>query len=125
MAMTMATACLVEMGLVLSDFARRPLDMASRLGGEEFAVVLYDCSRADGLRRLEELRRQIESLDLAQRRHRTGSRHDQRRRHRRARRRALAEAYRLADTVLYAAKHQGRNRTVIAESISKPAARAA
>ncbi|WP_162932139.1 GGDEF domain-containing protein [Solimonas sp. K1W22B-7] len=115
---------LVEMGLVLSDFARRPLDMASRLGGEEFAVVLYDCSRADGLRRLEELRRQIESLDLANAGTELG----------RVTISAggigvhadvpLAEAYRLADTVLYAAKHQGRNRTVIADSITASGAAA-
>lgn len=109
---------LVEMGLVLGDFARRPLDMAARLGGEEFAVVLYDCSQADGLRRIEELRRQVESLDLAN----TGTplghvtisaggigvHADV----------PMAEAYRLADTVLYAAKHQGRNRTVIAEPLT-------
>ena len=99
-------------------FARRPLDMAARLGGEEFAVVLYDCSQADGLRRIEELRRQVESLDLAN----TGTplghvtisaggigvHADV----------PMAEAYRLADTVLYAAKHQGRNRTVIAEPLT-------
>jgi diguanylate cyclase (GGDEF)-like protein len=107
---------LVEIGLVLSDFARRPLDMAARLGGEEFALVLYDCSRADGLRRLEELRQQVEALDLAnagtERGHVTisaggvGVHADV----------PLAEAYRMADTVLYAAKRQGRNRTVIADS---------
>lgn len=105
-----------EIGLVLSDFARRPLDMAARLGGEEFALVLYDCSRADGLRRLEELRVQVESLDLANSGtslgHVTisaggvGVHADV----------PMAEAYRMADTVLYAAKHQGRNRTVIADA---------
>lgn len=104
-----------EIGLVLSDFARRPLDMAARLGGEEFALVLYDCSRADGLRRLEELRQQVESLGLANNGtelgHVTisaggvGVHADV----------PLAEAYRMADTVLYSAKHQGRNRTVIAD----------
>nr|WP_301334115.1 GGDEF domain-containing protein [Solimonas sp. SE-A11] len=109
---------LVEIGLVLSEFARRPLDMVARLGGEEFAVVLYDCSRSDGQRRLEELRQQVEALDLANTDtalgHVTisaggvGVHADV----------PMAEAYRMADTVLYAAKRQGRNRTVIAESVA-------
>lgn len=107
---------LVEIGLVLSEFARRPLDMVARLGGEEFAIVLYDCSRADGQLRLEALRQQVETLDLANTDtalgHVTisaggvGVHADV----------PMAEAYRMADTVLYAAKRQGRNRTVIAES---------
>ncbi|MGH8446047.1 MAG: diguanylate cyclase domain-containing protein [Solimonas sp.] len=35
---------LAEIGLALAGAARRPLDMSARLGGEEFAVLLYDCS---------------------------------------------------------------------------------
>lgn len=107
---------LVEIGVVLGLFARRPLDMAARLGGEEFALVLYDCTQADGQRRIEDLRRQIESLELANAGtplgHVTisaggvGVDPDM----------PLAEAYRLADGLLYAAKRQGRNRIVIAES---------
>ncbi|HSW15345.1 MAG TPA: GGDEF domain-containing protein [Solimonas sp.] len=108
---------LVETGVVLGLFARRPLDMAARLGGEEFALVLYDCTQADGQRRLEDLRRQIESLDLAN----TGTPlghvtisaggvgvdADM----------PLAEAYRLADALLYSAKRQGRNRSVTADPV--------
>lgn len=104
---------LVEMGVVLGTFARRPLDMAARLGGEEFAVVLYDCSRADGQRRMEELRRQVESLQIANEGTALGyvtmsagglavSADTE-----------LAEAYRLADDALYVAKRGGRNQTVI------------
>jgi len=106
---------LVEVGVVLALFARRPLDMASRLGGEEFALVLYDCSQADGQRRIEDLRRQIESLDLANAGTAAG----------RVTISAggigvdadtpLAEAYRLADALLYSAKRQGRNRSVVAD----------
>jgi len=106
---------LVEVGVVLALFARRPLDMASRLGGEEFALVLYDCSQADGQRRLEDLRRQIEALDLANAGTAAG----------RVTISAggigvdadtpLAEAYRLADALLYTAKRQGRNRSVVAD----------
>lgn len=104
---------LVETGVVLGVFARRPLDMAARLGGEEFALLLYDCDETDGRARLEELRRQIESLHLANAG--TGQgwvtisagglplRSDM----------TLAEAYRRADTALYDAKNHGRNRVVL------------
>jgi diguanylate cyclase (GGDEF)-like protein len=105
---------LIEIGVVLTLFARRPLDMAARLGGEEFALVLYDCSRADGQRRIEELRRQIESLQIPNEDIAGGRvtvsvggisvNADV----------PLAEAYRLADDVLYVAKREGRNRTVVA-----------
>lgn len=106
---------LVEVGVVLALFAQRPLDMASRLGGEEFALVLYDCSQADGQRRLEDLRRQIEALDLANAGTANG----------RVTISAggvgvdadmpMAEAYHLADALLYSAKRQGRNRSAVAD----------
>lgn len=35
---------------VLQEAARRPLDMAARVGGEEFAVLLYDTEPADAQR---------------------------------------------------------------------------
>lgn len=104
---------LVETGVVLAVFARRPLDIAARLGGEEFALLLYDCEEADGRARLEELRQQIESLRLANAGVGQGwvttsaggllLPPDM----------PLAEAYRRADTALYEAKRQGRNRVVI------------
>jgi diguanylate cyclase (GGDEF)-like protein len=47
---------------LMLDFARRPLDLAVRLGGEEFAAVLYDISEPVLQRRLDGL-----NSDLAQR----------------------------------------------------------
>jgi len=49
-------AVLRRAGQVLRDFARRPLDIAARFGGEEFAIVLYDLSIANVLDIAERLR---------------------------------------------------------------------
>lgn len=40
---------------LLKEFSRRPLDLAVRLGGEEFAVVLYDISHTMLKKRLGDL----------------------------------------------------------------------
>lgn len=39
-------SALCEVARVLGEFARRPLDIAARLGGEEFTLVLYDVEAA-------------------------------------------------------------------------------
>nr|WP_239482100.1 GGDEF domain-containing protein [Pseudomonas insulae] len=57
-------AVLRRAGAVVADAARRPLDMAVRLGGEEFAVLLYDISQPQALQRAEELRAALEALKL-------------------------------------------------------------
>ncbi len=36
-------ALIREFGVLLADFSRRPLDLAARVGGEEFALLLLDC----------------------------------------------------------------------------------
>lgn len=38
-------ACLVQVASTLAQCARRPLDVATRYGGEEFAVLLFDAQR--------------------------------------------------------------------------------
>ena len=50
---------------VIGDAARRPMDMAARLGGEEFALLLYgtDLDQAGPI--LETMRRRIGDIVLA------------------------------------------------------------
>ena len=56
--------CLRQVASVVADHARRPLDLAGRLGGEEFAVFLYDTDRASALSRAEDLREAVRNLEL-------------------------------------------------------------
>ena len=72
-------AALRQLGVVLRQGARRPLDIAARLGGEEFAVLLYDSEEGNTLAIAERLRQvgdfqrnrlavdQAHPLDLAHR----------------------------------------------------------
>jgi len=50
---------------VHARFGRRPLDMAARFGGEEFAVVLFDTSRDDALRIAHEIMEAVRGLGIA------------------------------------------------------------
>jgi diguanylate cyclase (GGDEF)-like protein len=106
---------LVEFGVVLAQFARRPLDLAARLGGEEFALVLFDCDLTDGTRRVNELLQQIRELQIEHRGNpcgvvtcsgggvAVGPAHP------------LYEAYHAADLCLYRAKNEGRDRLTVAD----------
>ena len=47
-----------------SGSARRPLDIAARLGGEEFAVLLYDSEEGNTLAIAERLRQAVEALGI-------------------------------------------------------------
>lgn len=105
---------------VLARHARRPLDLAARFGGEEFAVVLYDTTREHALRIGEEILAEVRGLGIT---HDASS----------AAsvltislgiacvvpvaRRSSAGLLQLADQALYAAKDGGRNqqRTLEAE----------
>ena len=53
-----------EAALTIEPFARRPGDIAARIGGEEFVLFLYDCGPEGAVERLERLRAAIESLGL-------------------------------------------------------------
>lgn len=55
---------LERIGGLLNEAARRPLDMAVRLGGEEFALLLYDIDGAEALQRAEVLRKSLEQLAI-------------------------------------------------------------
>lgn len=48
----------------LDGFARRPLDMACRMGGEEFAFVLYDCGAASLKDRVDALCAEVRGLRI-------------------------------------------------------------
>lgn len=56
---------LMEAGMVLSAYARRGGDLAARIGGEEFALFLFNCDAQAAHQRLEELRAAIMALDIA------------------------------------------------------------
>ncbi|MDH4565955.1 GGDEF domain-containing protein [Pseudomonas sp. BN414] len=55
---------LQQVARVLEDTARRPLDMAVRLGGEEFAVLLYDIGEQEARRCAEKLRAALEGQSI-------------------------------------------------------------
>ncbi|MFV3415435.1 diguanylate cyclase domain-containing protein [Pseudomonas nitroreducens] len=56
---------LQRIGEVLAACARRPLDIAVRLGGEEFAVLLYGASEREAKERAEVLRESVQRLGIA------------------------------------------------------------
>jgi len=104
---------------VLARHARRPMDLAARFGGEEFAVVLYDTTREHALRIGEEILEEVRRLAIT---HDASS----------AApvltislgiacvvpvaRRSSAGLLQLADQALYAAKDGGRNQVRLLEA---------
>ncbi|KWR77660.1 MULTISPECIES: diguanylate cyclase [Pseudomonas] len=54
-----------SIGRALAASARRPLDMAVRLGGEEFAVLLYGTDLDEARQRAEVLRQAVQSLGIS------------------------------------------------------------
>lgn len=99
---------------VLHDFARRPLDMAVRLGGEEFALLLFDCDEQALHGLAEEVRLAIEQLAIEHRGSATLP----------VMTASLGMAlsvpeessgtlYQRADEALYRAKHAGRNQVLL------------
>lgn len=106
---------------VIDMCAQRPLDFAARLGGEEFALVLYGPAQDYGREIPEMLRRSIEDLHIPHAESTTSpwltvsvgvaivSPGNER---------SLAGAIQLADEALYQAKEEGRNRVLVKESKS-------
>jgi diguanylate cyclase (GGDEF)-like protein len=109
-------AVLREVGAVLRSFFRGE-DVACRYGGEEFALVLADTSADGALARASQLREQVHQLSLSFRRQALGPvtisigiatvpLHA-----------STADALiRVADRALYRAKHEGRDRVVLADT---------
>ena len=56
--------CLRRVSNALMTSARRPLDICARIGGEEFAVLLFGCSQAAALKFAEGLRGDLEQLGI-------------------------------------------------------------
>lgn len=54
--------CLRRIAQAMQSCARRPLDVAARIGGEEFSLLFYDTSREAALVRAEQLREMIRGL---------------------------------------------------------------
>lgn len=105
-------ACLRHVAQLVQGFARRPLDVAARYGGEELAIVLYQVTTDHAMAVAEQLRASIEAARIE---------------HREAPvrgqvtvsvgvawleaslERSPDEAVQLADQALYGAKLRGRN----------------
>ncbi|MGA4447084.1 diguanylate cyclase domain-containing protein [Ectopseudomonas chengduensis] len=103
-----------QVGRLLQNFARRPMDMAVRLGGEEFALLLYDCD-AEQLQTLgEALRSGLATLNIA---HAASPTADHLTVSMGARLamdgESSEELYRQVDDLLYQAKQAGRNQLTL------------
>ena len=109
---------LQRIAAAVDGFAKRPLDVAARYGGEELAVVLFDISREHLALLAEQLRAAVEGLRLEGARHASAVLtvsvggaivHP-------TLERSPEGAVQLADEALYAAKREGRNTVRIFES---------
>lgn len=103
---------LAQVGVLLSEAARRPLDMAARVGGEEFALLFYDCNAEHGARRVEKLLQALRDCRIEHRGNPAGVVTCSAGGVVVTPEAPLDEALRRADGGLYQAKQQGRDRAV-------------
>lgn len=105
--------CLRRVSRVLESTGRRPLDIAGRLGGEEFSLLLFGTKVEDAMERAEMLRAGIRELLKPDGTRVTASLgvvffesgdHE-----------TVASLLSRADTALYQAKQGGRDRVVLAQ----------
>ena len=106
-------------GELLAGFARRPLDQAARVGGEEFALLLYNCDNAAAQRIARQLIKALAMRDI---------KHPQDASARVGVSIGIAtlqdgqqpeQLYHCADTALYQAKTSGKNRFAVAAGQSR------
>jgi diguanylate cyclase (GGDEF)-like protein len=107
--------CLRRIARATEPLARRPMDTAARVGGEEFAVLWYDASTRGAERLATEIRSAVEALEI--------ERPDAAPRHRvsvsvgavyvRPDGSNPLDALAKADEALYEAKRAGRDRAVV------------
>lgn len=107
---------LQHVGALIQQAARRPLDMGVRLGGEEFALLLFDIAADEAVRRAEALRQALEQAGISHRESASGQvltmsigvawltpdSEPQ-----------LSQLYEQADRALYQAKASGRNQVSV------------
>lgn len=106
---------LAEFGMTLADYSRRALDLSARVGGEEFALLLFDCEKEQAAHRLQALIQSVRDLEIEHTGNEPGvvtcsigavmvepgT--------------PLSDAYRAADELLYQVKHSGRNNYKLGE----------
>lgn len=89
---------------IIADTARRPMDMAARLGGEEFALLLFNTNLEEAVPLLERLRQRVAETSISGQNLTisvgASCAEDE----------ALTALYRRADALLYRSKQDGRNR---------------
>lgn len=107
---------LQRIAAAVDGFAKRPLDLAARYGGEELAIILFDVPRDIAAKVAEQVRAAVENLRIGR-----GGQDNVVTVSigvaivRPTLERSPAGAIQLADEALYAAKSDGRNRVVMFE----------
>jgi diguanylate cyclase (GGDEF)-like protein len=107
-----------QVAQTLQQGVSRPMDIAARVGGEEFALLFYDTPVSHGMQQLDTIRQAISALSIP---------HSQSEFHTVTISAGLAQfdgtesldtLYQRADDMLYAAKHAGRNQAYYAANTS-------